>query len=309
MPNQNNNFEQPPILPRVFLNIYLFLARIGFRNVPKFKGAFFHLYRKINNKKGTIKVRTNDGNLLYIDLEDQIVSGKLLQYGFWEEGLTALIKHILKPGMNVVDVGAHVGYYSVLFSALVAPNGQVTSFEPDTHNNSLLRANIRLNHIDNCQIEDVAVSNNEEDLVLHLDPENLGAHSVVNFGNSNKTVEIRSTSLDSYFKKRGNTRVDFMKIDIEGWEEMALLGAEEILSLNKEILIVLEFNPNAMKELNKEPGKFLEKIRSMGFIMYTVGHKNGDIEKHDSNQSIIDFCGNGLVNLFLSRKEISSILN
>src|SRR5882757_4888478 len=106
---------------KFFLRVWLGLASLGVRRIPKVKGIFYYLYGHLKNKTGVVKLRTLDGNKLCIDLADKIISTKLLQYGFWEEGLTTLVKKLIKPNMVVLDVGAHVGYYSTLFSKLTGP--------------------------------------------------------------------------------------------------------------------------------------------------------------------------------------------
>jgi FkbM family methyltransferase len=295
------SLERPRLFVDLFLKGYLWSAYFGARKLPKLKGVFYYIYRNIKNKKGIIKVETINKNELYIDLSDRIISGKLLQYGFWEEGLTTLVKKIIKPGMTVVDVGAHVGYYSTLFSKLVGPNGRVYSFEPDPYNNSLLRANVVLNKISNCIVEETAVSNKNGALSLHLDSENLGAHSVAELGNSGESIEVRTVSLDSYFQEKKMTKVDFMKIDIECWEDMAIEGANEIIKNNKDILIVLEFYPDGLKKINKDPKNFLHSLRLKGFNIFTIHNKTGDLTKQEDDSTLIDFCGNHLVNLFLTR--------
>lgn len=289
---------------KLFLRGWLLLADLGARKIPKLKGLFYYFYKNLKNKSGMIKVKTIDGNQLYIDLADKIISAKLLQYGFWEEGLTSLTKKLIKPGMVVLDIGAHVGYYSVLFSKLVGPKGKIFSFEPDPHNNLLLKSNIKLNNISNCVVEQLAASNEDGTLNLHLNSENLGAHSLALLGESKGSVAVKTISLDSYLRSRGEKRVDFMKIDIECWEDMALQGAKEILENNRNTLIVLEFYPSALKKLNKDPKAFLQTIRAKGFNIYTIHNNTGALSKKADDQAIIDFCGKNLTNLLISRNNL-----
>lgn len=297
------NAKRPPLLLFVFLKFYLFLHGVGITKLPKVKGLFHHIYRKISDKRGIIRITTVNNNKLYIDLADRIISSKLLQYGYWEKGLTDLVGRIIKPGMTAIDIGAHIGYYSVLFSQLVQPGGKVFSFEPEPYNFSLLKKNIEINKINNCIIENKAISDIDNKLKLYLDPDNFGGHSATSRGNPNNFIEVEALPLDDYFKDK-DTHVDFIKIDIEGGEYSALDGAKDIIRKNPDLIMVLELNPEQMNVSKISPGSFLKKIRSHGFQISIVDHKSGNLNKLENDQDIIDACTNGLVNLLCSRNKI-----
>ncbi len=273
------------------LKFYLFLRSLRADKIPKIKGLFYFLYNKVKNKHGVMIISTNNKIKLHIDLSDKLISSRLLQYGYWECGLTKLVTKIIRPGMTVIDAGAHVGYYSTLFSKLVGPNGRVFSFEPEHHNFLFLRENIVLNNLMNCTYENKAVYNSNGLIKLNLNSENLGAHSIIEKEVNSISVDIETIRLDDYFKNI-NTKIDFIKMDIEGAEEFALAGAKNIINENPDIIIVMEFKPTSMN--------VLKKVRSHGFRVFVVDHGTGHLEEFTNDGAIISYMkerGNALINI------------
>lgn len=300
----SKNNLNPPVLPLyLFIKFYMLLRYVGITRLPKIKGLFVYLYNKLPNKWGVMKIVTTGHDTLYIDLADQVISSKLVQYGHWEEGLTSFVSKTIRPGMTVVDIGAHAGYYSVMFSRLVGFGGRVFSFEPESYNFSLLKKNIEANNISHCVIENLAVSNISGILKLYLDADNLGGHSAIDLGISSNSVNVRCVSLDDYFQNISGS-IDFIKMDIEGSEGVALQGAEHILKKNPRMFIIVEFNPMCIYMSKKDPMSFLGKIRSYGFNIGIIDHKSGDVRSYKNNLDIMRVCGKGLVNLLCSPVEI-----
>lgn len=299
----NNNYKIPQFFLILFVNFYLFFVRIGVTRLPKVKGIFYYSYSRIKNKKGVIMVTTVDQNKLFIDLADEIVSTKLIQYGYWEKGLTTLAKKIVKPNMIVVDIGGHIGYYSVLFSKLVLPRGKVFAFEPEPHNFELLSKNIKINNINNCEIINKAVSSANGTIKLYLDADNLGAHSAVDTGHSKKIINVDTVTLDDYFENK-KVKVDLIKMDIEGYEYAVLEGAKNILEKNKDIVVIMEFCPLLINKTNHTPESIIENMKSYGFHIQVIDHDSGSLEEVSSFDEIDRLCKVGLSNLLCSRNKI-----
>lgn len=286
---------QPPTPLRLALKFYLFLRILKIDNLPKVKGLFKFLYSRVKGKRGVMTVTTTNKIKLHIDLADKLISLRLLQYGYWEHGLTKLVTEIIKPGMVAIDVGAHIGYYSTLFSKLVGPNGHVFSFEPDPHNYSLLKENVSLNNLTQCTCENKAVYSSNGFIKLNLDSDNLGAHSLIKQNSNNNFINVETVTLDNYFENL-NSKVDFIKMDIEGAEEFALDGAKNLIDKNPNITIVMEFMPDAMN--------VLKKMRSYGFSAFIVDHSTGALEEFVNDKDIVTKMkekGYGLVNILYKK--------
>jgi FkbM family methyltransferase len=214
---------------------------------------FYAIYSRIPNKKGVVRLTTVDGNKIYVNIIDDCIVPIMVVHGVWEEGTTKLIRKIVKPGSVVADVGAHVGYFSSLFASLGA---KVVSFEPDSYNFSLLKANVP-----NGTLVPKAVTERDGTELLYLQPTDYGRHSLrVKTASS---VTVPSISLDSYFK---GAKVDLIKTDTEGNELEVLMGATQLLE-QPDIEIIVEY----AEEILKDPGALLQKLRSHGFKIYTIG--------------------------------------
>ena len=154
-------------------------------------------------------------------------------------------KHI-KKGQIVVDIGANIGYYTLIFAQLVGNSGKVFAFEPDPKNFEYLQKNIKLNEFNNIFLEKKAVSNNLTKTKLFKDPQNLGGHSLIDPGKGNESIEVETTTLDNYFKDF-NQKIDFIKIDVEGAEDKVIQGGMNFFKNNYYLKMITEFGSDHTK--------------------------------------------------------------
>lgn len=144
--------------------------------------------------------------------------------GSYEKTKQDLFAQIVSPGDVVFDVGAHVGFYTLLASKLTGESGQVIAFEPVPRNLVYLREHLRLNQIKNVKIIAAAVSDAEDDRWFKN-----GASSTMGRLCSTGDFKVRTVSLDALFARGEIPIPSVIKMDIEGGEYQALLGAETIL--------------------------------------------------------------------------------
>ena len=142
-----------------------------------------------------------DGHKMYLDSLDSL---RLSINGIYEEFETGIVKKLIKKGDVVVDVGANIGYYSLIFARAVGDNGKVFAFEPEPTNFDLLKKNLEINGYKNVVAINKAVSNIKGKVKLYVDSENMGGHSLIDLKN-NDYVEIESVPLDYYFKNYDNS--------------------------------------------------------------------------------------------------------
>ncbi|MBU3925958.1 FkbM family methyltransferase, partial [Patescibacteria group bacterium] len=178
-----------------------------------------------------------------------------------------LLKKILKPGMIFVDIGANIGYFSLVSAKLVGDQGQVYAFEPDPDNFNLLEKNIKANNYKNIIAVNKAVSNKSGKARLYLEPDNLCAHSLV-AKNDNKFVEVETVILDEFLKDK---KIDVIKIDVEGFEPVVLEGMKNIIKNNDKISIITEFYPEAIKKAGYSPEKYKNDLKDLGFKLNEFG--------------------------------------
>lgn len=152
--------------------------------------------------------------------------------GTYELDKQTLFGKELKSGMIVYDVGANVGYYSLLASELTGTEGKVFSFEPLPENLSFLKMHISLNETENISVVEKAVSSKASKMKFSIS-RNRSMNSLSNDGE----IEVDVISLDEFIKQ-GNPSPDLIKMDIEGAEYEALNGAKEILRNKKPVLFL-----------------------------------------------------------------------
>ncbi|WP_163990844.1 FkbM family methyltransferase [Pyxidicoccus caerfyrddinensis] len=145
-----------------------------------------------------------------------------------------LIAPHVRPGMVAFDVGANIGYLSLYLRSRIGPDGQLHSFEPEPDNFAELDANLRRNGLDNCHAVQAAVGSQEG--MLTFAP-GLNGH-VPEDGAPGISVPV--VTLDGFIAKHGVPRVDFVKIDVEGFELDVLTGMKDVLARRDKPILYIE---------------------------------------------------------------------
>jgi FkbM family methyltransferase len=215
-------------------------------------------------------LRTIFGHKMYVDTRDVSLAPHLLIDGLWERWITERVRDLLRPGMTVVDVGANVGYYSVLAADAVGPSGRVHAFEPNPDLVEILYTNLAINGFgDRATVVAKAVHARQGSVALHRFRRHMGssslwaseAHAQAHH-DSLDSVTVESVPLDVHFAP--GTRVDFVKIDAEGAEPLVLQGARRMLTENRDVKVVLEFAP-AMLAASSSAQDVYDLLRALGF--------------------------------------------
>lgn len=175
---------------------------------------------------------------------------------------TQLILRQAKRNDVVVDVGANIGYYTILLADKVGKIGKVYAFEPDKTNFEILEKNIKESKLENVVAVNAAVGRKNETKILYKSEENLGDHKLYNdqFLISNVKKEmVKIIKLDDYFKDK---KVDLMKIDVQGWEPEVIEGVKKIIEKDKPI-IFMEYSPASYQEAKLDGKKMMEFLRNI----------------------------------------------
>jgi len=209
----------------------------------------------------------------------------------YEVGTTQWLHGCLKPGDVFVDIGAHVGYYTLLAARLVGPTGKVYAFEPEPYNHALLCRNIELNGYRNITVIRKAVSNRAGTSVLFLSGLDNGFHSLRKQSPSQYkrgSMIVETTTLDAFLDEAGCSRVDLVKMDIEGWELIALEGMRELLSRPRSMQIITEFCPVFYTRLESGPVAFLHALMGMGLTLQVIGPDGLHPIQEDRLEELVD---------------------
>lgn len=217
--------------------------------------------------------------------------------GSHETATRDLFARIVRPGMTVIDVGAHIGYYTTQFSRLVGETGRVVAFEPHPRNYAILRRNV--SRKGNVMLLQNAASDRDETVTLFDDMPDTGGPSLrrddrradqVKTLSSSKELapravtaevgsrfEVTAVRIDETVASLGIDRVDVVKMDIEGAEMGALLGMENILRDSAGVDIVFELYPAAMKPFDVEPLTPWSWLSERGFELHRIAD-DGQLE-------------------------------
>jgi FkbM family methyltransferase len=245
---------------------------------------------------------TIDGLTFYLDPRDTYLTELLLTYGAYEPEETRLFRSKCRAGDTVIDVGANVGWYTIIASKLLGKNGRVIAFEPDPENFALLKRNVLANGCDNVILEQKALSNASGTLTLYLDESNKGKHSTV-FDSKWVGIKVEALRLDDYLENRFK-KVDFVKIDVEGAEPMVLEGMKRAIESNPGIRLAVEFAPERVVAAGHQPKEYLEGFIEEGFRIYLIDEGKRQVVPTNPPEILAWFDGDrnhSFTNLFLQR--------
>lgn len=208
-----------------------------------------------------------DGNRIFLDRDDSM---RLSILGVYEPWTIKCFQERIKEGEIVLDIGAHIGYYTLMAAKRVGNRGKVYAFEPNKDNFALLTKNARINGYKNVIPINKAVTNSTKKSRLFLSPVSTGMHSLIDLDNNSKnTVIVNSVSVDDFFGKNP-PRVSVIKLDIEGGEYKAIEGMKGLLQKSKHLSLFTEFSPFSIKKSKKTPQEFLNLLQSCGFKLYSI---------------------------------------
>jgi FkbM family methyltransferase len=203
-----------------------------------------------------------------------VIQRTLLVTGVWDTAVTKVIECYLKPGDTFLDVGANIGYFSLLASEWVGKEGLVLSFEPSLRPLEKLLAHIRLNHCSNIVVISSGLGERNSLSELHwAGPYNIGASSFLDTGDGVRSERVSILNLDKLLTGF-NLVPTFIKVDVEGYEMSALKGMVETLTAHSPAM-VLELSPSFLTSLRSSAFEVLTFMESLGYRGYAVRDEGG----------------------------------
>jgi len=194
---------------------------------------------------------------------DRFLTASLANSGTWAPAETKIAEESLREGMNVLDIGANIGYFTLLFSQLVGPCGRVVAVEADPRIFEVLAANLSFRDASNVEAINAAADAEPGVACLHRDrfADNPGA-TYVTPGAGDSSVEVPAVALDDLLDPE--MPIHYVKCDIQGYEHRALHGLCRTIRRWRPSMLV-EWYPAGISALGDAPGDVLEFYRGLGY--------------------------------------------
>ncbi|MEO6121323.1 MAG: FkbM family methyltransferase [Acidimicrobiales bacterium] len=212
------------------------------------------------------RFETDVGPLL-LPAHDQVMRVLIGRDGLWEQEESEQLRALLRPGMSFVDIGAHVGYMSLLGARAVGPSGQGEAVEPAPGNLPLLRANLKANGVTNVSVIAAAAWSCAATLPFSLSPANTGDNRAFAVSGT-EMIEVPAVALDEVLPP--DRTFEVVKVDAQGTDQRAIAGMEKTLRRSRSVLVV-EFWPPGITEFGDSPLEVLAYYRDLGFDLRVVG--------------------------------------
>ncbi|MGW1991282.1 FkbM family methyltransferase [Embleya sp. NPDC001921] len=228
--------------------------------------------RVLRDRPKSVVTTTRFGARVHADTQD-LIQRYVHMFGTWEPHMTSWLRGRLRPGDVFVDIGANIGYFTLLAAPLVGPRGGVVAVEasPDTYR--LCRRHVAENRIENVRTVNCAVSDHSHDVVLTLaSSTNVGANSIVPYdGPVEAAHSVRALALPDILGTDEVARARVIKIDVEGAEGAGVRGMAPLLPrLRQDVEIAVEVTPDRMLILGDTITELLETMTREGFVTYVM---------------------------------------
>ena len=232
------------------------------------------LHKQIMRRR-TRQPITLHGKTFYTDPEDSM---GLAIHGIHEPFETEVIRSRVRRADVVFDIGANIGYYTILFATLVGPEGHVFAFEPEASNLQLLRKNVSVNGLTNVTIVPQAVSDHGGETELYISHGTSCMHSLYPSKFTGHSVKVGVLRLDDFVNQR-SLRPSLIKLDVEGAEYRALLGLRNFLGTDCALQLVVEIWPEALERSGTSAAAVIELLLSHEFALFALDDDVKDLKR------------------------------
>lgn len=207
---------------------------------------------------------------------DEIIA----ETGVWEQKLSQNIKKFLPRDGVFLDIGANIGYHSLFAAKLLVDGGRVYSFEPQASVHEQLLKSIKKNKLVNISVFNTALSDHHGEETLYVREENVGGSTLLSLPKMesfrvDSSMRVSINTLDSYLNMF--SRVDVIKIDVEGYEYEVFKGGEKILEKYHPV-IFMEFSPVFyIQDYREKAQEFVVLLKNKGYTFFTLDQNEIDL--------------------------------
>jgi len=207
-------------------------------------------------------VETQYGMKMFVHPHRDGISDTIALTGDYEPAMAQAIQGGLDVGDVFIDVGAHIGFHTLVAAQKVGPSGLVHAFEPVPANAELLRRNVTLNGLSNVIVHEAAAwDGSASTLSINVQAEMTGNHSATS--RAGRVVEVSAVTVDSQVAERP---VGLAKIDVEGAEPQVIAGMHAVIAESPGIAVLLEFFDPLIDEAGTSKGDLFEELAGLGLL-------------------------------------------
>jgi len=220
--------------------------------------------------------------IMYLDPADPVVSGALT-LRVYELSEQALFAKYLHGDMTLVDIGANMGLYTAVSMHHLDAGGRIVAFEPFPQTYEILQKNVAANQNSGraCPRVDtfnLAATPEPSRMDLRLNPENRADNRLYHGTYHGKveqwdTLPVEGRPVDDVLDELGIEEVNFVKIDIQGYEQKAISGFQKTLARSQNVILLSEFWPKGLQESGGSPHEYLQMLGNLGFKLHVLNEK------------------------------------
>jgi FkbM family methyltransferase len=214
--------------------------------------------------------------------QDDMITRQLVRFSAHTRNEIAMLADFLRPGDFAIDVGAHIGTFTLPFALFTGTEGLVLSVEGSSQNFALLQNNVKINSHKNVILKNMVVSDGHNTFVMRKPNQgNTGAYQFLKNSGEPDNESLASSTLDQIVEDEFTSRrIDLIKIDVEGSEMDVLNGSSEILEKQSPALYI-EINKEVLSERGVDFTELLGVLTGQGYLLYrNIGHRNSSIDRY-----------------------------
>ncbi|MBP9762650.1 FkbM family methyltransferase [Patescibacteria group bacterium] len=232
-------------------------------------------------------IRMVQGSPMLLNLNDQGISTELYLTGVHEANSTNFIRQELKPGMTIVEIGANIGYYTLLESKIIGETGKIIAYEPNPENFHALKINLMLNHLEErseCYPYAVGAESGTN-LFYTASKGNLSSFAKRDDRLCDyKAIEVKTVALDDVLHEK----FDYFRMDVEGYEWAILAGMKRILSApDAPYGMYIELHSELLKSFDQSAESLVRLVGTYGYRVKKAFFRGAASPSVDSTEAFL----------------------
>ena len=211
--------------------------------------------------------------------------------GYFEWAETNFIRSALRPGQVFVDVGANIGWHTLVAANRVGPSGFVHAFEPVSKTFDELQGNVALNKFENVSLRQIGLSDVDGEIEIYGNKEDDSGGNTMFGGPDHSLIEvIRTRRGDDMLSELGIEKVHLLKVDVEGAEMHVLRGLGRFFDEGRIEAMMLEINAPHLRAAGTSPQAVLDFVQGKGFLVNDIKNPGQTITRLDDGDYMLNIC-------------------